>query len=307
MAIRCIAKLPVKETYEALFSDLNSLLWRNLIDEWVGPVDYGRLFAYLHRRFGYPNWGWDDYKELVRYMLATSRPDMVLSIVPHLSMPASFQFSFMVPRSVSRLIRDYDNRDVIAHAQRMCDWIESEGLLPNWMDSWIKQVQAEVQPKAPTVVDWRCAFEYLWLLAHQMKEPFSIWFRWYKDVTEQYFRREARPQPLGRTIEWQSWPDDDPAKPYVEAARKTLLSLRQGVRVRDQAIDMHGPVECARVNEYRGAGWGVPEGIRTHPALAVELDDLVHRIGHGNFKAGFRMIRQAFPETDCGQGPSSAT
>ena len=45
-------------------------------------MGYGALFAYLFRRFGYPDTGWDDDKQLVKYYLATPEPDMVLAAHP---------------------------------------------------------------------------------------------------------------------------------------------------------------------------------------------------------------------------------
>src|SRR5208337_4881861 len=69
-------------------------------------MDYGTLFSYLFRRFGYPNQGWDDYKQLAKYILTTPLPDMVLMIVPYCGNDTSLQFSFMVTAETSRKIRD---------------------------------------------------------------------------------------------------------------------------------------------------------------------------------------------------------
>lgn len=43
-----------------------------------------QLFAYLFRRFGYPNQGWDDHKELVRYLLTTPMDNVFLEVRPYL-------------------------------------------------------------------------------------------------------------------------------------------------------------------------------------------------------------------------------
>jgi len=42
------------------------------------------LFAYLFRRFGYPSQGWDDHKELVRYLLTTPMDKVFLEVRPYL-------------------------------------------------------------------------------------------------------------------------------------------------------------------------------------------------------------------------------
>ena len=58
----------------------------------LGELNYGNVFAYLFRRFGYPCYGWDDYKELTIYYLTTSMDGVVLSIKPSVSTATSFGY-----------------------------------------------------------------------------------------------------------------------------------------------------------------------------------------------------------------------
>lgn len=51
-----------------------------LADEILGQLDNGKLFLYLFRRFGYPCYGWDGYKEVCEYFLTTPEPDCCLII-----------------------------------------------------------------------------------------------------------------------------------------------------------------------------------------------------------------------------------
>jgi hypothetical protein len=44
----------------------------------LGKVDFGILFAYLFRRFGYPNYGTDSYKSIASYYLTTPMEDVYL-------------------------------------------------------------------------------------------------------------------------------------------------------------------------------------------------------------------------------------
>ena len=44
----------------------------------------GDLFAYLFRRFGYPDLGWDGSKELVNYCLTTPMPEVFLLVRPYM-------------------------------------------------------------------------------------------------------------------------------------------------------------------------------------------------------------------------------
>jgi hypothetical protein len=44
----------------------------------------GQLFAYLFRRFGYPNIGWDEHKNLVSYRITTPMRHVFLEITPYM-------------------------------------------------------------------------------------------------------------------------------------------------------------------------------------------------------------------------------
>lgn len=44
----------------------------------------GQLFTYLFRRFGYPSWGWDEYKTLVQYCITTPADGVFLTIIPYM-------------------------------------------------------------------------------------------------------------------------------------------------------------------------------------------------------------------------------
>jgi hypothetical protein len=46
-------------------------------------LPYGEATAYLFRRFGYPERGWDPYKELISWTLTTPDPEIRLRITPY--------------------------------------------------------------------------------------------------------------------------------------------------------------------------------------------------------------------------------
>ena len=58
-------------------------------DRW----DYGHAFAYLFRRFGYSEYGWDGYKSLARYCLTTPMDGVVLVVNPGTKVWISFGYS----------------------------------------------------------------------------------------------------------------------------------------------------------------------------------------------------------------------
>jgi hypothetical protein len=52
----------------------------------LAAVNYATLFAYMHRRFGPPHIGGDDYKDLsASWVLSTPEPDILVSVSPSLS------------------------------------------------------------------------------------------------------------------------------------------------------------------------------------------------------------------------------
>lgn len=81
------------------------------IDPVRGPVvgseiEYGALFAYLFRRFGYPNVPWDA-ERLARYVLATARADLYLVIEPTVAGLTSQVFSFLAPMPIHTAAEAY--------------------------------------------------------------------------------------------------------------------------------------------------------------------------------------------------------
>ena len=86
-------------------------LFNPVFDSTFGDtIEYGKLFAYLFRRFGYPNSGWDDYKQLTSYELTTPHPDLLLGIAPHVSDSVSLTFTFFAGLNQRNAVRDWEDR-----------------------------------------------------------------------------------------------------------------------------------------------------------------------------------------------------
>jgi hypothetical protein len=54
-------------------------------EEITGKLNAGDTFVYLFRRFGYPRFGWDGYKELVQYHITTPMEGVVLTVRPNVT------------------------------------------------------------------------------------------------------------------------------------------------------------------------------------------------------------------------------
>jgi len=271
----------------------------SIYDPVVFPVmgesmDYGALFSYLFRRFGYPNLSWDSYKDLVRYILKTPHPDMLLEVVPHVTGSTSLMFFFHVPEDVHAAIEAYDNKDFLAWESRAFSWQERHGL-PDWMPLWLKCLNESVLPAwgvaDPAVTDWRASLQYAMTLGEpgnshfeisQLAEIFRI------SLYENYESVEPKPPCVPRGEDWSEWDDSDPLKPFAKAAQTALKSLHTPVRVRDSSINAFGAKEYTRRPLKEAPVSGYPSGAlgNTAPREFAELHGLVLELGDGDAKKG---------------------
>lgn len=251
-------------------------------------VEYGPLFAYLFRRFGYPNCGWDNYKELARYLLTTPRPDLLLEVVPYAGGTSCIAFRFLVPPETNCAINTYDKRAVNAWRERAGLWRERQGL-PDWMPEWVQQVNAFWMDVGAT--DWQLALNYAGP-AGDLLEQRAWKFR--QELYEGYKAIEPKPPRIRRGADWSQWSDEDPLKPLAEAAQTALRDLNRPVRVRDLTINAYGLAESGRaLREPAVAGY--PSGAlgNADPSGFAELHALVMTLGGGNAKRGIRKAMAA--------------
>lgn len=271
----------------------------DLVGQFTGDdMDYGSLFAYLFRRFGYPNSGWDPYKEIARYDLATPLADMVLRIEPHPGRSPRRHFIFLVPFAVMDAVDAYPRRDRIAHAKRRLDWVEATIDIPRWLTT---DVATEFN-----VQSWKDAFPMLELYklsASQGDRTARRYTDWYRTVCDGYEAIEQRPAVEFRDPDWSKWSVDDPFRQYVEAAQIALSDLGHPVGVRDRAINAYGPLDSGAQRAARPhavAGYPVGALGNKAPESVCELHDLVLALGAGNVKAGVARVLAAFAEVRSG-------
>jgi hypothetical protein len=217
----------------------------------IHQVNYGELFAYLFRRFGYPVYGWDGYKALVKYVLTTPLKDMWLSIIPY---PGhnDLTFSFLVKQDVRFFVVDWERADIGEWERRRLAWYLDRFGKPDWADELCKSVGDEVAKQ----------------FFDSMK-PFE------DEHDRPGFRRRVR------NIE--EWATDDPLKPYAQAAVVALGDLSRPVRVRDWAISAFGPSEdgCKAIKECPSAGYaaGALLNLNNDPESAIAANALIEANG----------------------------
>lgn len=279
---------------------------RVLSDPVISPVvgdsmEYGPLFAYLFRRFGYPNCGWDSYKELVKYVLTTPNPEMLMEVTPYAGGTTCITFNFAVPRETVAAVESYDEREFRAWEQRAFTWRKQEGL-PDWMEDWIRFVNATLRPAwkstGPNVNDWRDSLRY----AMPLGKPGSDYYDISTQATEfrqaiyvEYRKIEPEPVRVRRGEDWKQWASDDPLRPLADAAQIALSSLRRPVRVRDIAIDALGEVASSGkvLKEPPVAGYSSGAIGNGAPKEFADLHGQIIRLGKGNVRKGIAKLLKA--------------
>lgn len=224
----------------------------DLIHEGIGKtVPQGSFFAYLWRRFGYPNVGWDDGKELVSYLLTTTHPGMLVRITPYAGGDSSISISFLVPMDAAMAARKWESRSRNAWRDRMFDWIEAENHLPRWLHEYVAKTRENAlksgQASQETVdaITWRNLFDGLGMMSYAAKKAGEADERgdWHDRMVAAWTEIEPEPGLDYRDKDWTTWSENDPLRPYAEAIVQTLGELKRPVWVRDCPITPQGPVD----------------------------------------------------------------
>jgi len=258
-------------------------------------VDYGALLAYCFRRFGYPERGWDDYKELVTYYLTTPHSDMVLNITPYVGNTSSITFEFLVKRQACVEIESYARRDRLAWEQRQFNWAEKQGL-PDWMPEWMDIYNDEYRaafPNIPHADNWRQVINFTFPIGDEGSRPYELTSRVSKfreKLHKDYSEIEPWPDYYMRPACVQELNDDDPLKPFAQAAIIALEDLSTSVGVRDQAINAFGSVDSSRVGVKVSPSAGYPSGSLGNAAAKefADLHGLILKLGNGDAKRGIK-------------------
>jgi hypothetical protein len=256
-----------------------------------GEIDYGKLFAYCFRRFGYPNRGWDDHKELVRYVLTTPHPDMLLSVTPYVGGRTSITFRFLVAGDAYQRIEAYGERFRNEWIAKALDWREKQGL-PDWMGEWVGFCNVNLRhDTTPAYTSWRETFRLGCFLPARGSSGETIERRagtFFEALCADYQTIEPRAPYYYRPRDWREWNDDDPLKPFAGAATIALRDLSRPVFVRDLQISAFGETENGSNGVGPAIAAGYPSGaLGNHaPKEFAELHDMILTLGSGDARKG---------------------
>lgn len=223
----------------------------------LGETNYGEIFAYLFRRFGYPRFGWDDYKELVTYHLTTPMEGVALTVRPSLSTELSFGYM---------LRKDLDRKCIEEESKPFRDWT-------NKMHAWTKQ-EHKVEFCELLEQD-KEKLERVWTKWLEEKHPEIKWttqeltdkiesefFADQRQIEDKYAKLYEEIEPRPKSIEIDDLPDTSIIKKCRKALCTAIEDLLTPVNVRDSLINIKGWVEdsewddCAKYSKMAGYGVG---------------------------------------------------
>ncbi|MBQ4855681.1 hypothetical protein IMW82_13470 [Rhodanobacter sp. B2A1Ga4] len=261
-----------------------------LLDQHFGNAcDYGALFTYLFRRFGFPNAGSDDYKEIACYVLTTPLPDLVMVASPSVGDWPRLSLRFQVTEEAWNKL---EREPRAAWTRNLVAWVEAAGPLPDWMDDWLAfwRTKPGIQPLAKgDASDWAMSIQDMHFVQFELKderpanwsdELYALLQKvaaFVETIHREFKAIEPHPAHTVHDADWRNWPDTDPLKRYYAAAATALEDLSTPVRVRDSQINAHGrvpdgdPLARRTLKEPRSAGFGVGHFVNRQPGMAMKI------------------------------------
>lgn len=204
----------------------------------LGDINYGEGFAYLFRRFGYPEYGWDDYKGLVRYYITTPMDGVILSIEPGTSTVTSF--GYMLRDDIHKKCLFEEFRPLWYWTKKFKLWAAKKyRVIPFDMfyasaskreinaaaDAWIS---VNCKDREPTQEDANSFHEYKRLQCDKLRA--------------EYLRIEGHYSRVN-LWEWRSLPEAYISRQAMEAICVAIENLLMPVNIRDWYINIKGRVK----------------------------------------------------------------
>lgn len=244
-------------------------------------LPYGAATAYLLRRFGYPERGWDPYKELISWTLTTPDPEIRLRITPNVGDELSIAIRPLLSVGRKRSLDLWEGalraawegrfETHLAGLPRRPWFSEVEGIsarfgLPDRPLMRGLLILSERRGELPPEIDAARTEARLIRSDFEATDPFPG-----------LRLRPDRPE---------AFEPDDPLGTIASALTATARDLMRGVRVRDQAISLFGPTAEADISEHPVSGF--PSGAlgNASPTGMADLHARILQLGDGDPELG---------------------
>lgn len=266
---------------------VGGVLWpETLAKEVFGrPLDAGSVFLYLFRRFGYPIYGWDGYKEICNYTLTTPMRDVYLFV----SIKTGVDWGYLMPPKMEQICQQEDVAPFNAWWTRFDAWAKEQGhiVLHKYSEIDDADLSAVATP---------------WLAARGLTEA-DI-----NDEIKKKFWDEQEAKLKGWREEYYAidpWPERKHDDVYGETRLKVWEALRQAmealkapVRVRDSMISITGnndlqDYKCHDEHDMAGCGIGALYEIYADSTQRNRWWDAIDRlikVGDGSMLVGIERL-----------------
>jgi hypothetical protein len=222
-----------------------------------GNIIYGETFAYLFRRFGYPRFGWDDYKTLVHYYLSTPMDGVVLIVEPNAF--GICPFGYLLRKDLDIKCYEEERKPITEWFDRLYTWVkkehdkefydvlggDTEGIQKTWIN-WLSFSYPNITKNGDVTKEIQSEF-------------FNIQWKLREKYMNLYKEIENTPK---RNDKITDLPDTSIRKKCYEALCTAIKDLLTPVNIRDVLINIKGHLDddewdnCIKYSSMSGYGIG---------------------------------------------------
>ena len=262
-------------------------------------LPYGAATAYLLRRFGYPERGWDPYKELISWTLTTPDPEIRLRITPYVGDELSIAIRPLLSVGRKRSLDLWEGALRAAWEGRFETHLAGLPRRP-----WFSEVEGI---SARFGLPDRPLMRGLLILSERRGElppEIDAARREARLIRSGYEETDPFPGLRLRADRPEEFDPDDPLRAVASTLAVMVRDLMRGVRVRDQAINLFGPAEEAELSEHPVSGF--PSGAlgNASPNGMAELHTRILRLGAGDPDLGISRALDLLAPADQPPEPS---
>lgn len=218
----------------------------------IGEPNPSDVFAYMFRRFGYPRFGWDDYKTLVQYYITTEMDGVVLMVRP--AFAGGGTFGYLLRKDIDQACVEEDRKPYQEQYERFEAWaIETKG---------IETMHEFYEPDLEKLNRvWQA-----WTKTHEpndfktQEDAEIVFFAEQANITNDLLEEYSKIEQQIKRISIEDQLDDSIMKQCHNALCAAIKDILQPVHVRDATINICGKVcgdvECVEYSLMAGIGVG---------------------------------------------------
>ena len=195
-------------------------------------LDAGSVFIYMFRRFGYPRYGWDDQKTLVKWICTTGMDGVLLEVQPNVT--GAGTFGYLLRRNIDKACIEEELKPSQEWNERFETWtIETK-------DIEIMHLYYEPdQDKLNRV--WQA-----WVKTHEpnnfksQEDAESVFFDDQAKITQELGDEYEKIEPYPKRVKIDALPNDSILKQCHDALKDAIADLWVPVMLRDVVICIDG-------------------------------------------------------------------